>query len=722
MDLSFDFIGSGPMDQGYNQSHAPQQNGLSHNASLVPGANQYAQQNNSQYFIREAIRCASHETLVANQNSAYRNLLEKNQVLIEKNTLLSTFHHEISNLSDRFNEFKSAISTDIQNLAALIQSGPIASPSSDSPPSSASALPPIADPGPLAPWIVRNPDGRRSVGYPNFVWLKVDSTHSSRPDKDDPKFSIKYWKQLEWTNYMQTHGNTSKNLYITDFDGTPIAKDTVVNKINIHAYDILCQLTAVIHPALPASSYMKNDPDFRKHFEASIENKYEYLALCQDSWKARNVGINIYTNFFSTLNRRKGTSQVKVKEEGRSKGKGKARAQSPDIDQERKDLKRKHVPDVPGDEGTPTPMSKHPRLSDDLTQNQTSSDASTLVNVAPAASSSSSSSATPEFSISNPFERSPSPPLPISKVRTLDMTALANDGFAFTKTSAGVKASSLTILKHSTLNHIVPSHPVQTLVPTPLAPLVTTRTSPISLETALSGGSTSGKDVVIPPPSPRTQSSPSPPPLPKTSATSNTSSTPALPTISALLNPPTVSDTSALLNPRTLPNSNLSASLNSTLKNNLALPSGFEPTHGTNPSAGGPQEDTNPMEMTIPPCGPLPSTSLTQGYTISEAAWEGKVRHMLPTSPYKPSRKKVDNFDAENMCGREWIKKNKNATNYDFAMHWARLNALERLEWFQKAYEASSSKGPVQVEGSKSQPPTEKNKRGAGRRSAKRAT
>ncbi|KAJ3567699.1 hypothetical protein NP233_g6198 [Leucocoprinus birnbaumii] len=203
---------------------------------------------------------------------------------------------------------------------------------------------------------------------------------------------------------------------------------------------------------------------------------------------------------------------MKVKEEGRSKGKGKERAHSPGIEQDHKDSKQKLVP---GNKGTPTPMSKHPWLSDNLTQTKMSSESSTLVKVAPATSSSSSPSATPGFSISNPFECSPSPPLPISKMKcatnalsllitspltststTLDMTVLANIGFASMETSVGIKESSHTIPKNLTSSHIAPSHPVQTqtMALTPLAPLATTQMSPASLEIALLGRSTSGND------------------------------------------------------------------------------------------------------------------------------------------------------------------------------------------------------------------------------------
>ncbi|KAJ3564091.1 hypothetical protein NP233_g8523 [Leucocoprinus birnbaumii] len=93
----------------------------------------------------------------------------------------------------------------------------------------------------------------------------------------------------------------------------------------------------------------------------------------------------------------------------------------------------------------------------------------------------------------------------------------------------------------------------------------------------------------------------------------------------------------------------------------------------------------------VPSCGPVPLAALTPGYIITEQAWEGRVQYLVQTACYTPLRKKMDVFDAENMCGKAWIKTHKNSTNYHFALYWVSLNALEQLEWFQKVHPVSTN-------------------------------
>ncbi|KAJ3569993.1 hypothetical protein NP233_g4686 [Leucocoprinus birnbaumii] len=65
-------------------------------------------------------------------------------------------------------------------------------------------------------------------------------------------------------------------------------------------------------------------------------------------------------------------------------------------------------------------------------------------------------------------------------------------------------------------------------------------------------------------------------------------------------------------------------------------------------------------------------------------------------------------YDAENMCGKEWVKSHKNSTNFEFALYRASLSALGRLEWFQKAFIASTQGSSIPAATDKTSQPAKK--------------
>lgn len=174
----------------------------------------------------------------------------------------------------------------------------------------------------------------------SFTW-RTPTSRGPLPDDLGLSDAEIFWYSEAWTGAcadgkIQGVRNGS---YIINKNGERVL-GAELNHMRHFARETLTELDSI----LPlASTWTKNDPKLRKHFIAVMEAEFPVLALCNHNWKAKQLVVDLYPDWYPGFAKRKSGAKD-------SGGKGKGKKKIPII----------VIPDSSGTDSTATNGNQSP--------------------------------------------------------------------------------------------------------------------------------------------------------------------------------------------------------------------------------------------------------------------------------------------------------------------------------------------------------------------------